>query len=84
MSNLGFLSWSDNPKSRPDFSTMTDEELRIYVLANRQDTVAFHAYINRMQQRPRLLSLNRKNGVRSGCSRFLNKKAAFSDHENKK
>ncbi len=34
------------------FSTMTDEELRAYVLAHRQDTVAFHAYVDRMQQRP--------------------------------
>lgn len=35
-----------------DFSTMTDEELRAYVLANRQNTDAFHAYVDRMQQRP--------------------------------
>lgn len=35
-----------------DFSTMTDSELRAYVLAHRQDTAAFHAYVDRMQQRP--------------------------------
>jgi hypothetical protein len=52
MSNLGFLSSDDNPKSRPDFFTMTDVELRAYVLANRRDIEAFHAYVDRMQQRP--------------------------------
>ncbi len=35
-----------------DFSTMTDDQLRAYVLAHRQDTAAFHAYVDRMQQRP--------------------------------
>lgn len=38
--------------SNPNFSAMTDEELRTYVLHNRQDTVAFYAYVDRMQQRP--------------------------------
>lgn len=51
MSNLGFLSWDNNP-NRPDFSTMADVELRAYVLANRQDMEAFHAHVDRMQQRP--------------------------------
>lgn len=51
MSKLGFLLW-DNNANRPDFSTMTDVELRAYVLANRQDMEAFHAYVDRMQQRP--------------------------------
>ena len=35
-----------------DFSAMTDEQLRAYVLAHRQDTAAFHTYVDRMQQRP--------------------------------
>lgn len=35
-----------------DFSTLNDEELRAYVLQNRSDSLAFHAYIDRMQQRP--------------------------------
>lgn len=35
-----------------DFATMTDVELRAYVLAHRQDQKAFHAYIDRMQQYP--------------------------------
>lgn len=38
--------------SNPDFSVMTDEELRAYVLSHRQDQTAFHAYVDRMQQRP--------------------------------
>ena len=35
-----------------DFDTMTDSELRAYVLAHRQDTAAIHAYVYQMQQRP--------------------------------
>lgn len=38
--------------NHPNFSAMTDEELRTYVLAHRQDQTAFHAYVDRMQQRP--------------------------------
>jgi hypothetical protein len=38
--------------SQIDFNGMTNEELRAYVLANRQDTAAFHAYVDQMQQRP--------------------------------
>lgn len=34
------------------FDELSDEELRTYVLQNRSDTVAFHAYVDRMQQRP--------------------------------
>lgn len=35
-----------------DFDAMTDDQLRAYILAHRQDTAAFHAYVDRMQQRP--------------------------------
>lgn len=38
--------------SHSDFSVMTDGELRAYVLSHRQDQAAFHAYVDRMQQRP--------------------------------
>lgn len=38
--------------NHPDFSAMTDEELRTYVLAHRQEQTAFHAYVDRMRQRP--------------------------------
>jgi len=38
--------------TNPDFSVMTDAQLRAYVLAHRQDQEAFYAYIDRMQQRP--------------------------------
>ncbi len=34
------------------FDAMHDEELRAYILAHRQDTEAFYAYIDRMQQHP--------------------------------
>jgi hypothetical protein len=35
-----------------NFDEMTDAQLRAYVLNHRQDTTAFHAYVDRMQQRP--------------------------------
>jgi hypothetical protein len=35
-----------------NFDGMTDAQLRAYVLTHRQDTSAFHAYVDRMQQRP--------------------------------
>lgn len=37
--------------SNPDFSVMTDAQLRAYVLAHRQDQIAFHAYVDRMAKR---------------------------------
>lgn len=38
--------------SNPDFSVMSDAQLRDYVLSHRQDGAAFYAYVDRMQQRP--------------------------------
>lgn len=43
--------------STPDFSVMTDAELRTYVLAHRQDVAAFHTYVDRMQQRPPIATI---------------------------
>lgn len=43
--------------SSPNFSTMTDAELRAYVLAHRQDQEAFHAYIDQMHQRPPITTI---------------------------
>lgn len=37
--------------SGPDFSIMTDAQLRAYVLAHREDQVAFHAYVDPMAER---------------------------------
>lgn len=37
--------------NHPDFSAMTNAQLRAYVLAHRQDRVAFHAYVDRMAKR---------------------------------
>lgn len=36
----------------PDFSNMSDRELKVYVLANRKDQAAFYAYVDRMHERP--------------------------------
>ncbi|PMB00196.1 hypothetical protein CEN40_10490 [Fischerella thermalis CCMEE 5205] len=38
--------------TKPDFSQMTKQELRAYVLANRDDLEAFYAYVDRMKQQP--------------------------------
>lgn len=38
--------------NHPDFSIMTDPELRTYVLAHREDREAFYAYVDRMATRP--------------------------------
>lgn len=40
--------------SQPNFDTMTDTELRSYVLLNRDNKEAFHAYVDRMNNRPPL------------------------------
>ncbi len=38
--------------TRPNFSSMTDAELRSYILKNREDKEAFYAYVDRMSNRP--------------------------------
>ncbi|MBW4694312.1 MAG: hypothetical protein KME27_21415 [Lyngbya sp. HA4199-MV5] len=38
-----------------DFDAMNDAELRRYFLANRQDQDAFHAYLDRRNQRPKVV-----------------------------
>jgi hypothetical protein len=52
MSNLGFMTLGDDSQKRPDFSKMSETDLRAYVLAHRQDQSAFYAYIDRMHERP--------------------------------
>lgn len=38
--------------SKPDFSVMTEPELRAYVLSHRQDKAAFEAYLDKVHERP--------------------------------
>jgi len=38
--------------SKPDFSVMTEQELRAYVLNHRQDKAAFEAYLDKVHERP--------------------------------
>jgi hypothetical protein len=38
--------------SKPDFSVMTEQELRAYMLSHRQDKVAFEAYLDKVHERP--------------------------------
>jgi hypothetical protein len=36
----------------PDFSVMSEQELRAYVLSHRQDKAAFEAYLDKVHERP--------------------------------
>ncbi len=38
--------------SKPDFSVMSEQELRAYVLSHRQDKAAFEAYLDKVHERP--------------------------------
>lgn len=39
-------------KDRVNYSTMSDQELKRYMLEHRHDTEAFHAYMDRVYARP--------------------------------
>jgi hypothetical protein len=41
--------------SQVNFDAMSDADLKQYFLANRQDQVAFQAYLDRFSQRPKSL-----------------------------
>lgn len=43
--------------AKPDFSQMNKTELRTYVLSNRSDNDAFHAYMDKLHERSPLLTL---------------------------
>ncbi len=36
---------------KPNFQTMTEQELKSYILAHREDNEAFYAYVDRVHQR---------------------------------
>ncbi len=38
--------------NKPNFQTMSQAELRAYVLANREDTEAFYALADRLKSKP--------------------------------
>ena len=40
---------------RVNYDLMSEKELRQYFLRNRQDETAFHAYVDRLNERPRQL-----------------------------
>ncbi len=46
---VGFLKMT-----QPDFQSMTKQELRAYVLTNRDDDEAFHAYVDKVRESPRV------------------------------
>ncbi len=67
--------------SEINFSAMTDAQIRAYILSHWQDILAFHAYVNLMQQRPLLPSLSQKNGARSGWRRWLMRLGSANKNE---
>lgn len=60
--------------SHPAFSVMTDEELRAYVLSHQQDQAAFHAYVDRMQQRPPIAIIEPEEWSEERMQQILNEK----------
>lgn len=43
---------------KPDFKTMNMKELRHYVLTDREDIAAFHAYVDRSKSEGRMITIN--------------------------
>ena len=60
--------------TKPDFSVMTDDQLRAYVLAHRQDREAFYAYVDRMQQRPPIAVIEPEEWSEERMQRILAQK----------
>ena len=65
-----------------DYCAMSDEELRAYVLAHRQDTVAFHTYIDRMQQRPYVAIIEPEEWSEERMQQILDEKLQRSKDKN--
>lgn len=42
-----YIYINSNRMSKQDYQTMTQKELRNYVLAHREDKEAFHAYVDK-------------------------------------
>lgn len=63
----------------PDFSLMTDEQLRAYVLANRQEQTAFRALIDRMQQHPPVAVIEPEEWSESRMQQALDEKKRHVD-----
>jgi hypothetical protein len=64
-----------------NFDEMTDAQLRAYVLNNRQDTTAFHAYVDRMQQRPPIAVIEPEEWSEERMREILNEIKHRSNHD---
>lgn len=67
--------------SKNNFSAMTDAQLRAYVLNHRQDTTAFHAYVDRMQQRPPIAVIEPEEWSEERMREILNEIKHRSSHD---
>ena len=64
-----------------NFDEMTDAQLRAYVLNHRQDTTAFHAYVDRMQQRPPIAVIEPEEWSEERMRDILNEIKHRSSHD---
>jgi hypothetical protein len=62
-----------------NFDEMTEAQLRAYVLNHRQDTTAFHAYVDRMQQRPPVAIIEPEEWSEERMAQALNEIKQRSD-----
>ena len=62
-----------------NYVSMRDEELRAYVLQNRSDSGAFHAYLDRMQQRPPVAIIEPEEWSESRMQQALDEKKRHVD-----
>lgn len=58
----------------PDFSVMTDAELRTYTLSHREDKEAFYAYIDRMSSRPPIAIIEPEDWSEERMQQVINQK----------
>ena len=64
-----------------NYSNMSDRELKRYVLNHRQDTTAFHAYVDRMQQRPPIAVIEPEEWSEERMREILNEIKHRSSHD---
>lgn len=67
--------------SKNNFSAMTDDRLRAYVLSHRQNTAAFHAYVDRMQQRPSIAVIEAEEWSEERMQEILDQIKHRSNHD---
>jgi hypothetical protein len=65
--------------SSPDFSFMSEQELRAYVLNHRQDKAAFEAYLDKVHERPPIAVIEPEDWSEERMQQVLNEIKRHSD-----